>query len=266
MPNIGQPGNLVDISSWQPRILRRWPQSYRYLPPMRRRASWRSPGRWLLAGHAGDARHRGQGVESAPPGFGGQSPLVACRSGWRVAGSRAGFGASSSASRVEAGRYHSVDRMLLDGPGGHLGDHTGADDRLSATGGPREPMVNPRRQLPRRTGLPSRTAGHAWPRRCCCHRWRATRPSPESAAPLPGWSGRHPASLAAFASRPDRSCSSTCLFASTRYSATSSSCSVSSEVAPRAVVPRAGSASSASQRTSSMSFPSQGTPSASPAA
>jgi hypothetical protein len=41
---------------------------------------------------------------------------------------------------TEAGRYHSVDRMLLDGPGSHLGDHTGADDRLgSAMGGPREP-------------------------------------------------------------------------------------------------------------------------------
>ena len=41
---------------------------------------------------------------------------------------------------TESGRYHSVDRMLLDGPGSHLGDHTGADDRLgSAMGGPREP-------------------------------------------------------------------------------------------------------------------------------
>src|SRR4029450_10207531 len=43
-------------------------------------------------------------------------------------------------------------------------------------------------------------------------------------------------------------------------------CSVSSEVAPRGQSPRGGSASSASQRTSSGVLPSQGTPSASPAA
>jgi hypothetical protein len=70
----------------------------------------------------------------------------------------------------------------------------------------------------------------------------------------------------AFASRPRKSCSSTCPFASTRYAATSSSCSVSSEVAPRGQSPRVGSASSASHRTSSGVLPSQGTPSASPAA
>jgi single-strand DNA-binding protein len=33
---------------------------------------------------------------------------------------------------MEAGRYHSVDRMLFDGPGSHLGDHTGANDRLGS--------------------------------------------------------------------------------------------------------------------------------------
>ena len=41
---------------------------------------------------------------------------------------------------TEAGRDHRVDRMLLDGPGSHLGDYTGANDRLgSAVRGPREP-------------------------------------------------------------------------------------------------------------------------------
>jgi hypothetical protein len=41
---------------------------------------------------------------------------------------------------TESGRYHSVDRMLLESPGGHLGDHAGADDRLgSSMRRPREP-------------------------------------------------------------------------------------------------------------------------------
>src|SRR4029450_9873264 len=70
----------------------------------------------------------------------------------------------------------------------------------------------------------------------------------------------------ALASRPRKSRTSICPLASTRYSATSSSCAVSSEVAPRGQSPRAGRASSGSQRTSSGVLPSQGTPSASPAA
>ena len=70
----------------------------------------------------------------------------------------------------------------------------------------------------------------------------------------------------AFASRVRNSRSSTCSFSSARYRATSSSWSVSSEVEPRGQSPRAGSSSSASQSTSSGVFPSQGTPSASPAA
>jgi hypothetical protein len=41
---------------------------------------------------------------------------------------------------TESGRYHSIDRMLLNGPGGHLGDHTRANDRLgSAVRRPRHP-------------------------------------------------------------------------------------------------------------------------------
>jgi hypothetical protein len=41
---------------------------------------------------------------------------------------------------TDPGRDHSVDRMLLNGPGSHLGDHTRADDRLgSAMRRPRQP-------------------------------------------------------------------------------------------------------------------------------
>ena len=69
-----------------------------------------------------------------------------------------------------------------------------------------------------------------------------------------------------FASRVRKSRSSTCPFVSTRYRLTSISWSVSSEVEPRGQLPRAGSSSNASQRTSCGVFPSQGTPSASPAA
>jgi hypothetical protein len=38
---------------------------------------------------------------------------------------------------MDPGRDHSVDGMLLDGPGGHLGHRAGADDHLgSAVGRP----------------------------------------------------------------------------------------------------------------------------------
>src|SRR5215216_2542067 len=86
-----------------------------------------------------DARHRGEGVERRPcrvrwPVPTGGSPEWLEGGGMECVLLRRFFGFT------ESGRYNRVDRMLLDGPGGHLGDHTRADDRLgSAMRGPREP-------------------------------------------------------------------------------------------------------------------------------
>ena len=137
---------------------------------------------------------------------------------------------------TEAGGYHGVDRMLLDGPGGHLGDHTGADDRLgSAMGGPRE-----------RTGQPS-AVRRGGDRGCPAERQRphgradaaalggvqlAGRQKRRTAArvvgPAPRILGR------ALASRPERLARRPAPWPpGTRRPA--ASCAVSSEVAPRAV-------------------------------
>jgi len=93
--------------------------------------------------------HRGQGIERRPsrgrwpvPPGGLPEGLEGGRIDCLLARHCFGF--------TEAGRDHGVDRMLLDRPGGQLGDHTGADDRLgSSMGGPRQPTGQPP-AMPRR--------------------------------------------------------------------------------------------------------------------
>src|SRR4029453_2906130 len=90
---------------------------------------------------------------------------------------------------TKSGRYHSVDRMLLDGPGGHLGDHTGADDRLgSAVRRPRERTGEPSAIAAAATGgSPRPTAGvrfHPRSRRGPSPLVGAAPPAPPNAPPL----------------------------------------------------------------------------------
>ena len=214
-----------------------------------------------------NARHRGQGIErrlsrGRRPVPTGGSPEGLERGGIKGVLLRQFFGFT------ESGRDHGVDRMLLDGPGGHLGDHTGADDRLrSAVCGPRQPTGQPSampcrgdRGCPAERQRPHGRADLLPSVACNSPVARKRRTAAWVVGPAPRIVG------SALASRPRKARSSTCPLASARYSATSSSCAVSSDVAPRGQSPRAGSASSASQRTSSGVLTSQGTPSASPAA
>jgi hypothetical protein len=198
---------------------------------------------------------------------GGRSPLAARRSGWRVAGWSACCGVSSSASRRPAAITASTGCCSMAQAAISATTHA----LMIASGSPcvvRESrMVSSRRCPAAATGVahPNGSARIAAPMllpSAACSSPVATKR--RTAAWVVGPAPRIPGS--AFASRPRKSRSSICPLASTRYSATSSSCAVSSDVAPRGQSPRAGSVSSASQRTSSGVLPSQGTPSASPAA
>ena len=186
--------SAVTSCSWQPRIPPTMAAVVSVSPPRRRLAS----SRWLAHGLPQDiARLRPWSWRRTP------SPL------WMVPTVRWPLCAAGGLQ----------DAVRTAAPGGQLPGSWGATTAsigycsmaqaaisattqalMIASGAPwvvREiRVVSSRRCIAAATGVAQPNGSAAWPRRCCCHRWRATRPSPESAAPLPGWSGRHPASLA----------------------------------------------------------------------